>query len=465
MDTKILVKLFIYKGRFFVYTPYSNNILCITKEQYKELQRLAKLDLNEYLSENNYTQEYRDIVMLIKSGLITQHFIEDIKHPATDDYPLIVNRGMQRLILQVTQRCNFSCRYCHNIYSKSARFVSERSDMNWNVAKQSVDYFINHSQDSESVDIYFYGGEPLLNFTLIKKVVEYLELRINTKSVIYHITTNGSLLTEEIAIFLAKYKFKVAISIDGNNERQNWARKFADGGYTYDIVWDKIQMLQTLYGEHNNIMFLPVVFADEDRKKVVYFFESNGIEQNRIILLEANVSGIDYAHSLIQKEPSKEKVINASLVDFDNIDEDKFNDFVKKYDNKHNIGKIWHHAGTCIPGYFKLFVNTKGFFYPCENASECPDMCIGNVIDGINIENAITVLNVGQITKEDCKNCWALRFCSMCALYCVDAEKCTMSLEIKRLNCVGLQKHTLNLLKKYIDTLYFNQENCNNGQN
>lgn len=464
MGKKTLIKLFVYKGCFFVYTPYSNNILCITKEQYKELQKLEKLGFNEYMQQKVDTQEYHDTILLIESGFITKPFIEDIKHPATDDYPTIINRGMQRLILQVTQRCNFSCRYCHKIYSKSARFVSEKSDMTWDIAKQSIDFFIKHSQDSETVHIYFYGGEPLLNIALIKNVVEYTELRINTKEVIYHITTNGSLLTEEIILFLAKYKFKVAVSLDGNKERQNWARKFANGDYTFDVVWAKIQMLQTLYKDYNNIMFLPVVFVDEDKKNVLDFFKSNNIDQNRVILLEANTSGIDYTHGIIQKEIAKDGVVNANWVDYDNIGEEKFNDFLEKYNNKHNLDKIWHHAGTCIPGYFKLFVNTKGFFYPCENAPNCPDMCIGNVIDGINIEQAVKLLNIGKLTKEECKNCWAIRFCSMCSLYCIDEEKCCIRSEIKQLNCVGLQKHTLNLLKKHIDSIYFNRENDNDGQ-
>lgn len=462
MNDKPIVKAFIHKGCFFMYTPYSNYILRITQGQFKELRCLEKLGFKEYMFQRGTTSKYSDLVSLIESGFITKSFIEEVKHPATDDYVAIVNRSMKRLVLQITQRCNFSCRYCHNIHNKSARFISEKSDMSWNVAKRSIDFFLEHSQDSETIDIYFYGGEPLLNFDLIKRVVEYIEIRINTKKVTYHITTNGSLLTEEIAQFFYTYRFKVAISLDGAEERQDWARKFANGDCTFDVVWDNVQMLHALYKDHHeDIMFLPVVFVDEDKKNVLDFFKSNNIDQNRILFLNANTSGIDYLHGVLSTAEAEDGIINSNWVDYDNIDEKEFNDFLVKYNNKHTVGRSWHHAGACIPGYFKIFVDTKGFFYPCENAPNCSDTCIGNLNDGIDVERASALLNIGTLTKNECLNCWAIRFCSMCALYCMDEEKCCTSREIKHLNCVAQKKHILKLLKKYIDSAYFASEGDN----
>ncbi len=452
MNENPVIKLFIYKNSFYMYTPFSNHILRVTKEQFKELKELEKIGLESYQSQKKGTLEYQDIISLIRSGFITKPFLEEVKHPATDDYAVIINRKMQRLVLQITQRCNFSCRYCHNIHSKSARCISEKSDMSWDIAKRTLDFFIDHSQDSETADIFFYGGEPLLNFALIKHIVEYSEDRINIKQVNYHITTNGSLLTEEIAAFFAKYRFKVAISLDGAEERQDWARKFANGDKTFDIVWHNIQQLLKIYKVHDNIIFLPVVFIDEDKKSVLDFFSSNGIDQSHILLLNADTSGIDYLHGVLENGNMKDGLVNTNLVDYFHIEEKEYDEFLKKYNNKHAIGKSWHHAGTCIPGYFKIFVNTKGQFYPCENAPECEDICIGNIEDGINIKHAIKLLNIGTLTEKECKNCWAMRFCSMCALYCMDEEKQCTSSEIKHLNCVALKKHTLRLFEKYVES-------------
>lgn len=455
MTDKPVIKTFLYKEGFFMYTPYSNHILQVTQNHFKELKELEFLGINAYLHQNRDNPEYQDIISLIESCFITGPFIEEVKHPATDDYITITNRSVQRLVLQVTQKCNFACRYCHNIHSRSARFLSERSDMSWEVAKQSVDFFINHSQDSETVDIYFYGGEPLLNFPLIKRVVEYTEMRINTKEVTYHITTNASLLTENIATFLETHKFKMAVSLDGNNERQNWARKFANGNATFDVVWKNVQMPLSAFREHpEDVMFLPVVFVDEDKKSVQEFFKANGINQNQILFLNANTSGVDYSHGVLQAKIGNKGVIDTEWVNYDSIGDDEFHDFLKKYSDKRGVGKTWHHAGTCIPGYFKIFINTKGQFYPCENAPECPDICIGDVSNGINSERAINLLNIGALTKNECVNCWAMRFCSMCALFCIDEEKQCINREIKQLNCDAFKKHAIKLLRKYVDYCY-----------
>ena len=455
MNEKPIIKTFFYKNRFFMYTPYSNNLLRITPDQFKQLKDLEFLGINEYLQKNNEIPECHDIVSLIENGFITGPFIEEVKHPSTDYYNTITNRGVQRLILQVTQKCNFACRYCHNIHSRSARFLTERLDMSWDIAKKSVDYFINHSQDSESVDIYFYGGEPLLNFSLIKHVVEYTNMRINTKEVTYHITTNASLLTEKMAIFLEANRFKIAISLDGDKERQNWARKFANGNATFDVVWKNVQMLLSIFKGHSeDLLFLPVVFIDEDKQFVQQFFKSKGINRSQILFLNANTSGIDYMHGVLQAETENEGVIDTKWVKYDSVDDDEFNEFLKKYADKRGVSKIWHHAGTCIPGYFKIFVNAKGLFYPCENAPECSDICIGNVSNGINAERAIRLLNIGSLSKNGCVNCWAVRFCRMCALFCVDEEKKCISREIKQLNCDSYKNHALKLLKKYVDYYY-----------
>lgn len=454
MDDKPIVKSFMHNGSFFMYTPYSNNIMRITQGQFEELKHLERLGFNEYRLQRCSTSEYNCLISLIESGFITQSFIEEVKHPATDDYVAITNRSMQRLVLQITQRCNFSCRYCHNIHNRSARFISERSDMSWDTAKQSVDFFIKHSQDSETIDIYFYGGEPLLNFDMIKRIVEYTEVRICTKEVTYHVTTNGSLITEDIAKYLATHRFKTAISLDGAEERQNWARKFANGEYTFNIVWNNIQLLLSAYkDQYDNIMFLPVVFADEDKNLVLEFFNSHNIDKSRILFLNANTSGIDYEYGVLQTGVVKNGIIDASMADYDTMDEKEIDDFIKRYNNKHAVKKIWHHDGTCIPGFYKIFVNTKGEFYPCENTPNCPETCIGNINDGINVKNAISLLNIGTITKNECMNCWAIRFCKMCALYCMDEEKKCISSEIKHLNCVSYKKHLLKLFKTHIDSV------------
>lgn len=260
---------------------------------------------------------------------------------------------------------------------------------------------------------------------------------------------------------MAKYKFKVSISLDGDRERQNWARKFANGKPTFDVVWERVETLLLNYKDSmDNIKFLPVIFIDEDRNRVLDFFSSHNILANQIIFLDANTSGIDYSHGVVQTETSRAGVVSTKFVDYDKVGEEEYRIFLTEYRNKHAIGGTWHHSGACIPGCFKLFVDTKGNFFPCENSPQYVNMCIGNLTDGINVRNAVSLLNIGRLTDKECKNCWAVRFCNMCMLYCVDEEKKCLSGKVKELNCGAFKRHLLKMFKKYID-----EGNCSRGDN
>lgn len=453
-----IVKPFLHNGGFYMYTPFSNNLLRINCGQFKEIIEMKRVGIAKYRLENSNSLYYSDVCTLIDNGLITGPFISEVMHQATDSYTTIVNRRMQRLILQVTQRCNFACRYCHKRHVESARFDNEQSDMSFDIAKRSVDFFINHSQDSEFINIYFYGGEPLLKYELIKQVVEYVICRIHTKEINFHITTNASLLSDDIVRFFVKYKFKVSISLDGDSERQNWARKFANGKPTFDIVWKNAEPLLSNYKySAENIKFLPVVFVDEDKNRVLDFFSTHDISPDQIIFLDANTSGIDYSHGVVQTRTSRDGVISTRFVDYDEVSEKEYEAFLREYRNKHAVGETWHHSGACIPGAFKLFVDTKGNFFPCENSPQCEDMCIGNLTNGINVSNAVSLLNIGRLSEKECINCWAVRFCNMCMLYCADEEKKCISGAVKKLNCEAFKKHLLKVFKRYIDRSDYNE--------
>lgn len=447
-----VIKSFMHKGKFFIYTPYTNHILRITKKHYEEIKKLEHLGFQKYILQNSEKTDSYSLKRLIQSGFITNSFINAIKHPITDDYAVIVNRHISRLILQVTQRCNFSCRYCHDAQPGCASTIDGESDMSWNIAKQSIDFLIEHSQDSEIINIYFYGGEPLLNFDIIQRVVEYTEERLSSKCIIYRITTNGSLLTRDMATFFYLYRFKIAISLDGPKQRQNWHRKYVNGDDTFDIVWKNVQMLRSIYGDYFNedIVFLPVRFEDEDKKFVLDFFYSYDIGKDQIFFLNANTSGVDYSSGVLHTENTVVGYNMEVLLDPD--DEQKLmDDFVTKLENKHAVGKNWHHAGPCVPGLYKLFVNTNGSFYPCERISNHSDICIGNVYSGIDVERAVALTNIGKLTENECINCWAMRFCRICLVDCIDEEECCISKSVKQLHCDAHKKRALRLLTEYID--------------
>ena len=124
----------------------------------------------------------------------------------------------------------------------------------------------------------------------------------------------------------------------------------------------------------------------------------------------------------------------------------------EKLNNKDIIQPIWHHNGPCIAGVNRLFVNVYGDFYPCERGYEEPVLSIGNIETGYNMKKILEFLNIGLVTEEDCKTCWAMRYCKMCVLQCYDIEQKVISKQCKKIHCEAQRKTVLEEIKKYIDS-------------
>ena len=107
------------------------------------------------------------------------------------------------------------------------------------------------------------------------------------------------------------------------------------------------------------------------------------------------------------------------------------------------------HYGPCIPGQRRLFIDVNGGFYPCERVSETSDaMNIGNVRDGFDFEKARSLLNISQLTEKQCKNCFALRHCNLCAKYCDNNGE--LSSELKLSNCKNVRFAAEDTFKNYL---------------
>ena len=153
----------------------------------------------------------------------------------------------------MTQNCNFRCKYC--VYSgaeNSYQRVHSNKVMNWNTARKAIDFLWEHSIDSKDVNIGFYGGEPLLEFDLIKKAIEYSRKKFMGKEISFSMTTNGTLLTEEIIRFLSKNKVQLVISLDGAKEINDENRVFKNGSGTYDRVIRKIDLIKQIDSVYAN---------------------------------------------------------------------------------------------------------------------------------------------------------------------------------------------------------------------
>lgn len=170
------------------------------------------------------------------------------------------------------------------------------------------------------------------------------------------------------------------------------------------------------------------------------------IPEDKIAITTAEMRGIDYRESFY--------VMNNNY----NSSRGYFRDFETNIEfmdscfaDKYPINKKWHHRGPCIPGVQKLFVDIHGILYPCEKCIDDLGLAIGDVRIGFDKDQIFRYLNVGKLTENECKKCWATRFCDICALRCFDVETSTLKKETKLTACKLEKEKTLEYLKDCID--------------
>ena len=165
-------------------------------------------------------------------------------------------------------------------------------------------------------------------------------------------------------------------------------------------------------------------------------------------LIYGDLSGIDYYNYCGNNLDAGDKSEKYKL---DNDSNAKwYKNRLKCFDMKYKIPSKWQHNGPCIPGIRRLFVDTEGKFYVCEKAIENDGLSIGSIEKGIDISSARKLLNLGELTQDECKTCFAFRFCSMCAASCIDPVSGHITSERKKMECKNQRKLTLNFLRTYV---------------
>ncbi|MBT2291987.1 radical SAM protein [Paenibacillus albidus] len=354
-----------------------------------------------------------------------------------EDLERQVNSEFRQLILELTGRCNLRCGYC--IYNEDCdlnrNFNDE--DMTVEVAKAAIDYTAQHTKEKAAVT--FYGGEPLLRFDLLKWSIEYSLEIMSGKDLSFSLTTNLTLVTKEIAEFLAAVpNLSVVCSLDGPEYVQNSYRKYSNGYGSFSKAICGLELLCEAFKNSKNVLSINAVFAppysQQKLNDINSFFQNltflpSGIDINITYAAKGSIPDTklnteelpeeeqymvnplwDWMTAQTEQHPSireKGNSIYAALVEKILIDVE--NRFVSD-----EPAEFYPFNGCCVPGARRLYVNTKGDLYVCERVGNSPS--IGNIFDGIDFERIrkFYVEDYSGGTIEKCKNCWAIRLCSTC---------------------------------------------------
>ncbi|WP_062551552.1 radical SAM protein [Peptoniphilus phoceensis] len=349
----------------------------------------------------------------------------------------ITSNGIRQLTLIITEACNFRCKYC--FYSDEYEYSRNHSKnmMDWSIAKKSIDYYFNFNKNVLTYNpnfkptIGFYGGEPLLNWDVIYKSVEYIKdnYASNYKEVFYTITTNGYLLNSEKSKYLLDNGFSIAVSLDGNKEDHNRNRILHNREKTYDSVIRNIIELDRIYRDlsrENNTIYPYTLLMTYDNNTSFSNTIKAALEMPDIFNKFRKINKVKSMNTNYYNGQRGDKEAYADVLDIvnsyidgnsngTNIETILFNQLTLFQANNVNLVNNTS-GGTCIPGE-KLAVTHSGDMYICERIDY--QSSIGNIDEGINWNLQKKYLeDFISIKKSYCKSCNISNLCNLCFANC-----------------------------------------------
>jgi len=450
-----LIHIFKSVDKYYFYDTDKHKVVKLSQEIYKLLEQQIQSGIKV---------SHPALKNLEEKGFLSLNRIEEIISPAENMVEYILKNKISKICLQVSQQCNFRCSYC--VYSDEYENRNHSSKkMNWTTAKKGIDLLIDHSKDSPELEVGFYGGEPLLEFDLINECLKYASKVAEGKKVSFTITTNGSLLNEDMVRTFLKYDMTVSVSLDGPREIHDKNRKFAANGRgTFDQVYNNLKTVIKKYPEFKKrLQFSMVIDPTINMNCLAQFisaedlfnergvaatlikkqYRKNELDYNLEFIRDWEYNKFRYFLSLLGKVSSQNEKntfisVHKILIDFIADSNQSFT----------TLGKQNHPSGPCIPGQTRLFLNVDGDLYPCERVNETSHvMKIGSIDGGFEFDKIRNLLNIGKLTEEECKNCFAFRGCFLCAAAADKGDQSELSKELKLLACAEVRYTFEEMLK------------------
>ena len=368
-----------------------------------------------------------------------------------DDYERFakysVASPVKAMCLLISQDCNLRCEYC---FAETGDFGMGRSLMSLETGKKAIDFLLEKSGNRENLELDFFGGEPLMNFDVVKEIVEYARMREKEygKNFRFTVTTNGLLLTDDKIDFINKEMSNVVLSIDGRKCVNDKMRHRIDGTGCYDTIIEKFR--KTVDSRGNKEYYVRGTYTkyNLDFSEDVFHLYEQGFDQ---ISVEPVVAPNTAPYALTEKE------LPAIFAEYDKLAErllenDKngkhFNFFHFMLDLDQGPCAIKRLRG-CGCGNEYVAISPNGDIYPCHQFVGIDEWKMGNLNEetfDYKIKDYFASAHI--YTKEECKKCWAKFYCSGGCnannyIYAGDvhnAYKMSCEIEKKRLECAIYMK-------------------------
>lgn len=365
---------------------------------------------NEFLkgkySDECILETYGEIQTLIEDGSL---FSKEL-----DGNKIIENMhkdiGIKALCLHVAHDCNLMCEYC---FASKGTYKVAKNLMPVEVAYKAVDFLLSNSGKRKNVEIDFFGGEPLLNFDVIKQTVEYGKKVQGKygKEIHFTITTNGTLLNDERIDYINENMDNVVLSIDGRKEVHDAIRYDTARNGTYDkILRNAVKLVN---GRNGKSYFIRGTFTSRnlDFSKDVLHLADLGFKE---ISVEPVVGKGEDFHIYKENLPVILKEYeNLAIAYLERIRDGKPFKFYHFNINLYNGPCLYKRVTSCGAGTEYFAVTPEGDLYPCHQFVGENEFKVGSLDSGIQNQTLQSKFKKASIfTKDECQNCWAKLYCS-----------------------------------------------------
>ena len=381
---------------------------------------------------------YEQIMALKEQGKL---FTKDSYEPMAGDLKARTSGVVKALCLHIAHTCNLNCSYC---FASQGKYHGDRAVMSFEVGKRALDFLIENSGSRHNLEVDFFGGEPLMNFQVVKDLVAYTRSieKEKGKNFRFTLTTNGVLIDDDVIDFANRECSNVVLSLDGRKEIHDRFRVDYAGNGSWEKIVPKFQKLVEARGGKNYYMRGTFTHANPDFLediKVMLDLGFSELSMEPVVCAEDDPSRLteeDLPIVLDQYEKLAELMIERDR-------EGKPFTFYHYMIDLKGGPCIYKRISGCGSGTEYMAVTPWGDLYPCHQFVGEEKFLLGNIFDGVKntaIQDDFAACNV--YAREECRGCWARLYCSGgCA---ANAYHATGSVR-------GVYKYGCELFKKRIE--------------
>ena len=321
------------------------------------------------------------------------------------------NTVLKAMCLHVAHTCNLNCEYC---FASQGKYHGERALMSFEVGKRALDFLIENSGTRHNLEVDFFGGEPLMNWDVVKQLVAYAreQEKIHNKNFRFTLTTNGMLIDDDVIEFSNKEMSNVVLSLDGRKEVHDRLRKDYTGKGSYDIIVPKFKEFVERRGNKSYYMRGTFTHANTDFTNDIFHMADMGfteLSMEPVVCAPSDASALTNEdlpvlfeqYEILAKEMIKRKREGRP-----------FTFYHYMLDLKHGPC-IYKRISGCGSGTEYVAVTPTGDIYPCHQFVGDEKYLLGNIYNGISnteVQNEFKLCNA--YARKECEDCWAKLYCS-----------------------------------------------------